>query len=160
MPDRDHNRHKVYALDSCFWQGGITDTAPLCTPVTFEAWAQYAEMLFTDGLHRPYRHQIRRTRRTPTLCIETLTDNPLNSRAYAWLRRDKLAISEQHLFKWVALHEVAHLLVPGSVTAPHYWRWMSVYIDMVQRHVSHYAAGQFLALAHCFKISWRPDQAS
>ena len=158
MSDRDHNRQKVYALDTCFWGGSIRETERFCVPVSFEVWTEYAEMLFTDGLRRPYHDQIRRTRRTPSLRIDRLMPRPDETctvSAYAYLRSDRLEVSQQRLLLWLALHEVAHLLVPACLSAPHYWRWMSVYAQMMQRHVGAYAAGQFLALAECFRIEYR-----
>ena len=53
--------------------------------------------------------------------------------AFAYLRSDTIEISDDKLHLWIALHEVAHLLVPHSTRAPHYWRFVAVYAENGRR---------------------------
>ena len=149
----DRQRTRVYKLDAMFWSPRLDDTRPYCEILTLHDWAEYCEMLFTDGLRTPYQDQIRRSRRTPRLLVEPLA---YPGYALAHLRTDYLQVSPDLTRMWVALHEVAHLLVPHCITAPHYWRWMSVYMQMVERHAGRDLARIFHACAIGHSIRFEP----
>ena len=153
----DTQRHRVYALDRLMWSPRLDDTKAYSEIIPIQDWSKYCEFLFTDGLRNPYQHQTRRSRRSATLRIETL---PYLGYAFAHLRTDHLQVSPDLTQLWVALHEVSHLLVPNSIRAPHYWRWMSVYMQMIERHVGSSFAEVFRACAIGHSVQSEPHSAA
>ena len=146
----DPQKSRVYTLDGIFWNGSLDGITQYNALMPRQDWEEYAEYLFHDGLAQPYQHQLRRTRRTAQLRIDTAS---IPQTAIAYLTEDRLSVSDDRLQQWVAMHEVAHLLVPHSCRHPHYWRWASVYIQMVTRHTEPSVSRQFSITADLLQIA-------
>lgn len=130
----DPQRERVYDAEGCldfYWWYLHRDRAPLDERLGWDELVAFCRHVYADALRRPYDLQWRTARARPRLTIEP-TDGP-NSFAQAWC--DRLCFNEAGRTRWVALHEVAHLLADREYEPAHGWRFANVLRQMAARHI-------------------------
>ncbi len=146
----DPQKQRLYALETVFWAAWNVHAAGMHTVMRQQEWEGYCDWLLVDGLHDPYVNQRRRSRTQPLRFVELAqTEHRL---AFAQLQSDVLGVQPDFRMKYIAMHEVSHLLTRELRQNSHGWRFVSVYAQMVGRHISEAAARQFRGLAHAQSI--------
>jgi hypothetical protein len=149
---KDPQRHKLYMIETIFWAEWNEHAAGMYDVMTQQEWEEYSEFVFADGLKNPYYAQRRRTRTRPLRFVELPETYKFLASAYP--STDTLGVKPSQRKKYLAMHEVCHLLTREMTLNSHGWQFVSVYSQMIGRHVSEAAAIQFRGLAHSQSIQF------
>jgi len=148
----DPQKQRLYALETVYWAEWNSNAQGMRTVVSGPEWEAYCEELLADALADPYVHQRRRTRSQPLRFIDLPETDTFA--ACAFLSTDTLGVKATERKKYLAMHEVCHLLTRELRQNPHSWKFVSVYSQMIGRHISESAAQQFRGLAHSQSIQF------
>jgi hypothetical protein len=149
---KDPQRHRVYMLETIFWAKWNEHAEGMYSVVSQNAWEEYCEWLFADGLKNPYYAQRRRSRKQPLRFVELAETSKFLASAFP--STDTLGVRATERKKYLAMHEVCHLLTREFRLNSHGWQFVSVYSQMIGRHIGEAAARQFRGLAHAQKIQF------
>ncbi len=148
----DPQKQRLYCLETIFWAKWNRHAEGMCTVMDQQEWEEYCEWLLADGLENPYRGQRRRSR-TKSLTFVPM-DPTSTANAVAYQRTDTLGCKPEYRTKFIAMHEVAHLLTRELRQNSHGWQFVSVYAQMIGRHISERAAREFRGLAHAQSVQF------
>jgi hypothetical protein len=130
----DPDKALVYAVDSVFWPMDVAALRPFVESLTFSEFEQFCDLVYSDALAAPLPGQHRR-RRKAGQPIVPVSEYPFMDRAAAYVNSQRIAVGEKYRFRWVALHEVAHLLTYRA-TIPHGSEFQRVYLGLIARWLS------------------------
>jgi hypothetical protein len=131
----DPNRHTVYLTDSTFWSAKTGRAYSQLLPRA--EWAAFANQVYDDALRNPVplQDRCRRTFAGP-LKIGIASGS---KRALAYMVEHRIDVAADYLYKWVALHEIAHMLV--KPTRQHHGpEFIGVYSSLIERWGDKYTA--------------------
>ncbi len=148
----DEQKLRLYGLESAFWGRWNTHAYGMIDVMERKDWEAYCELLLADGIKHPYQVQRRRTRSRP-LSFATIMDSE-DLQGFALQSKDYLGAKAGARMKYIAMHEVVHLLTRELTQNAHNWRFVSIYSQMIGRHVSEEAAGMFRSLAHALNVQF------
>ncbi len=148
----DPQKQRLYVLETIYWAKWNSHAEGMCAAMPQQEWQEYCEWILVDGLENPYYAQRRRSRTRPLTFVELAST--ATAVAFAHQGNDTLGAKPDFRTKYIAMHEVAHLLTRELRQNPHSWKFVSVYSQMIGRHVSEAAAPQFRGLAHAQKIQF------
>ena len=142
----DPQAQAVYLIDHIVWKLFDPSFSELLSLSIFKRWANAA---FRDALQNPVPYQT--VFSTPGLKV---TSRP-GEGARAFQQRHVIEVGQQSMSRWIALHEIAHLLTP-TVPQWHGPEFVHVYAALITRHVGQEAGETFMR--YCRR--WAIDQWS
>jgi hypothetical protein len=140
---RDPNKAIVYQIDSCFWNYGES-RKQFCRILSPKDWTNCANKIYDDALWQPYHTQDRK-RRTKSGPLQIEFTGSLQ--AWALQTKHRLCVASDYTYHWVAIHEVAHLLLRESKET-HGPEFISLYTEMIERLVGVEDASVWRTFAH------------